>query len=209
MRYWLLLVLFAAGCGRAGLDDPVADDGGPDLGNAGTFVAEVGSLLGGGYERLEGSATFSVVETPGAPPVLALRLRSIFESVVLPDSMVQDTTYLDLALAQAMAPPSGTYAFADVAEVAFAPDTAFVACYRTPLFFDRPYRSAEGTLNLTTVPEQIAGTFDLEVYTLVPTGPQTADRQALPVTGTFNAVVQPPDTLDAAALYRCGAGVAG
>ncbi|MEM6785800.1 MAG: hypothetical protein AAF624_18930 [Bacteroidota bacterium] len=209
MRYWLLLALLAAGCGRAGLDDPVVDDGGPDLGNAGTFAAEVGSLLGGGYERLEGSAAFSVVETPGAPPVLALRLRSIFESVVLPDSLVRDTTYLDLALAQAMVPTSGAYTFADIAEVAFAPDTAFVACYRTNVFFDSPYRSAAGTLDLTTGPEQVAGTFALEVYTLVPTRSGAADRQALPVRGTFNALAQPPDTLDAAALYRCGAGGAG
>ncbi|MEL7169361.1 MAG: hypothetical protein AAGN64_08430 [Bacteroidota bacterium] len=205
MRCWpLLLALVVAACDRADLG-AAADEDSPLDTVVGTFEAEAGSLLGGGYERLEGIARFSVVETAGAPAVLVVRLRSILEDVVQPDSVVVDTSFVDLAIGQPTGPPIGIYPIADLAEVAAATDTTFAACYRTRAFPDGAYRSGAGTVEIVASGERLIGTFDVEVYARYRATSGQVERRVLPITGQFDALAEPSDGLDAAAVFRCRA----
>ncbi|MEL6769713.1 MAG: hypothetical protein AAFP18_01455 [Bacteroidota bacterium] len=205
MRSWpLLFALVVAACDRADLAVETDERGPLDI-VAGTFEAEAGSLLGGGYERLEGDARFSVVEAPGEPPVLVVRLRSIFEGTILPDSMITDTSYVDFALGRATVPSVGTYPVADIAEANAAPDTTFAACYRTLAFPDGAYRSDVGMVEIVASGERLVGTFEVEVYARYRTSTGAVERRVLPITGQFDALTEPPDGLDAAEVFRCRA----
>ena len=66
---------------------------------------------------------------------------------------------------------------------------AVAACYRSVRFPDGPYRSESGTLTVTAVTnERLDGTFDVVAYTSLQTGPATAQRVRVRLTGAFSAV---------------------
>lgn len=186
----LLFAVLALGC-----DDPLLQDEGENL-EQGTFGAVAGSASGPGFETMAGTAHFGMVQMPDGSPVFVVRLTSVPPGI-------DGVTTLDFALIVPEPPGKGTYSLGDpdVNTADFSEE--FAACYRTSLFEDGPYRSESGLLQVDYVgANAVEGSFDLAVYTLLPTGPDTDIRRLLPVSGAFRSIRGATD-IDPTDLLAC------
>ena len=173
----LVLVIAAAlgACDRNPTEDPPPDE------TLGTFEAQAGATTGGGFELMEGPATFEMVNTADGAPVLLMRLVS-----TLPNQ--SEPSRLDFGFLSDGVPERGTYRLVDNSGAAGDEPGSFVSCYRSPNFQGELYRSEAGELVVTAAgPQQFRGSFEMTTYTLVQTGPDTSERIRLPVSGSFNA----------------------
>lgn len=169
-----IAAVFSA-CDRNSTESPPEDE------TLGTFEAQAGATTGGGYELMEGPASFEISSTAEGDPVLLLRLASRLANQ-------SDTTHLDFAVVTQTYPDPGTYPIADHSDITAHEPGSFVSCYRSPVFSGEIYRSESGELIVTAAgAQQFMGSFEMNTYTLVQTGPDTSERLRLRVSGSFNA----------------------
>lgn len=182
---------FVSGCDQTRTDDP------PDAVPPGTFHAQAGQSAGGGFEAMEGPASFEISITTEGAPVFLMRLASRLPNV-------KDSTMLDFSIVRKSVPGAEAYGFGDRADGTTDLSAVFAGCYRSPNFGPDEYRSESGELIVTSAnAEHFKGTFNLVTYTLVQTGPNSSERIRLSITGTFSA--RPRSTgINPDAILGCG-----
>lgn len=172
----LLAGILLAACDRVFSEDPENEPDG-DL-ELGTFKGQAGERSNQGFEALEGPAAFELVRSSGNSSVLLIRLKSQLPNFEVP-------TTLDFAMITADVPVEGTYG---IGGPSAGSDQYFVACFSSPNFPEAPYESESGEFVITTSSGGVVeGTFEMIAYGLVPTGPTSAERVRLDVSGSFNA----------------------
>lgn len=184
------LALGSSACDRA---LPEEEGGGAPRGH---FEAKVQQVDGGGFELMEGPASYDVLKAQDGSDIFVLRLASL-----LPNRI--DTTRLNLVLTGQNLPTPGLYSVGAPDGVQPGGPALFTGCYRSPNFTGTRYASEAGGVDIKTVGTlEVEGAFEMTVYTELQTGPGAVVRTRLTVIGSFEATRRVV-TLDPNTLLTC------
>ena len=166
----LLLALIAVcGCDRFGVAEEADEEEIVPGETIGTFRAVAGTVNAGGYEEMEGPATFAKTDA------VVIRLSSVF-------AFPFDTTTIVLRMGGDI-PQEGTYAVSE---------DGMVAEYRSVLLQGQTATSESGELIVAeSGRSHIRGSFDVIVFSLDQTAPDHFTRRRIRLRGTFHARAHP------------------